>query len=103
MGKAEENALLFKVQHHWCAAVDACGDTAERMRAVDAWRWGSSSGCCPALKGWGMAQAMPHWGNDEHDLPAASSGQRKAGEVSLGAKKKSDPTRELEKEILGLK
>ena len=47
--------------------------------------WGSSSGCCPALKArgvaqatphmgkaeGGMAQAMPHWGNDEHDLPAA--------------------------------
>eukprot|EP01048_Picozoa_sp_COSAG05_P004534 COSAG05_NODE_248_length_12946_cov_85.003737_9_plen_71_part_00 len=52
----------------------------------------------PQPRAWPDKKKQP-----EHDLPAASSGQRKAGEVSLGAKKKSDPTRELEKEILGLK
>ncbi len=37
----------------------------------------------------------------ELDLPDGKSGQRKAGEVTFGKKKLEDPTRELEKEILG--
>ena len=37
----------------------------------------------------------------EPDLPDKSSGQRKAGEVTLGAKQKQDPTRKLMEEILG--
>eukprot|EP01048_Picozoa_sp_COSAG05_P009062 COSAG05_NODE_719_length_7779_cov_30.552214_8_plen_68_part_00 len=38
---------------------------------------------------------------EEPDLPDGKSGQRKAGEVTFGKKKLEDPTRELEKEILG--
>lgn len=37
----------------------------------------------------------------EPDLPDKNSGQRKAGEVTLGKKKLEDPTRKLEEEILG--
>ena len=37
----------------------------------------------------------------EPDLPDKNSGQRKAGEVTLGAKQKQDPTRKLMEEILG--
>ncbi len=39
----------------------------------------------------------------ELDLPDGKLGQRKAGEVTFGKKKLEDPTRELEKEILGKK
>ena len=37
----------------------------------------------------------------EQDLPDGKGGQRKAGEVTFGKKKPEDPTRELEKDILG--
>ena len=33
--EADEEALLWKLQHHWCAAVDAGGSNLERLRAVD--------------------------------------------------------------------
>ena len=35
------------------------------------------------------------------EIISPSSGQRKAGEVTLGAKQKQDPTRKLMEEILG--
>ena len=33
--EVDEEALLWKLQHHWCAAVDAGGGDLERLRAVD--------------------------------------------------------------------
>ena len=33
--EVDEEALLWKLQHHWCAAVDAGGGNLERLRAVD--------------------------------------------------------------------
>jgi hypothetical protein len=33
--EVDEEALLLKLQHHWCAAVDAGGGHLERLRAVD--------------------------------------------------------------------
>ena len=67
MGKAEEKApLLLKVQHHGCAAVDTCGDTAERMRAVDAWRLGQQLRLLPCTQspGRGLSHAPQGQGDD---------------------------------------